>query len=160
MSADQTTTLVLAVGNLLMTDEGAGIHTLNYLQDKYDTPPNTQYMDGGTLSFSIAAHIENADNLLVIDAAEMRAEPGTVRLFSGDEMDQQLGQCKLSVHEVGLIDLMDMVKISGHMPKQRALIGIQPLTIADWSDQPSEPVRNAIPEAARIAHNLIKEWQP
>ena len=65
-------------------------------------------MDGGTLSFSIAAHIENAGQLIVIDAAELHAEPGTVQVFTGDDMIAQLGSCKLSVHEVGLIDLMDM----------------------------------------------------
>ena len=156
----QSTTLVLAIGNLLMTDEGAGIHVLNYLVDQQTIPSkNIIYLDGGTLSFSLAAHIQNADNLIVIDAAELNHAAGFVKTFVGTQMDQQLGQCKLSVHEVGLIDLMDMVKLSGHLPKNRALIGIQPLTIADWSVQPSDPVKQAIPLAANHVKQLIKEWQ-
>lgn len=159
------TTLVLAIGNLLMTDEGAGIHVLNFLVKQNinrnaNNPNHTViYLDGGTLSFSLAAHIENADNLIVIDAANLNAPPGTVKTFVGSQMDQQLGQCKLSVHEVGLIDLLDMVKLSGHWPKHRALVGIQPLTIADWSDLPSQPVKDAIPVAAAQVNNLIEEWQ-
>lgn len=151
-------TLVLAIGNLLMTDEGAGIHVLNHLIELNPEQPDIEYMDGGTLSFSIAAHIENADQLIVIDAAELHAPPGTVQTFVGDDMIAQLGNCKLSVHEVGLIDLMDMVRLNDRMPKRHALVGIQPLTIADWSDQPSEPVTAAIPEAAAEVNRLIEEW--
>ena len=52
--------LVLAIGNLLMTDEGAGIHVLNYLIEHNDEDPSIEYMDGGTLSFSITCkHILN-----------------------------------------------------------------------------------------------------
>ena len=151
--------LVLAVGNLLMTDEGAGIHVLNHLIDHNAADPAIEYMDGGTLSFSIAAHIENADHLIVIDAAELHAPPGTVKVYTGDEMIEQLGGCKLSVHEVGLIDLMDMVRLNDRMPIKHALVGIQPLTIADWSEHPSEPVAAAIPVAANAVNQLIKEWQ-
>ena len=152
-------TLVLAIGNLLMTDEGAAIHVLDFLQQQNQPFNDVVFMDGGTLSFSIAGHIENAEELIVIDAAELNAEPGTVATFIGDDMEQQLGNCKLSVHEVGLIDLMDMAKLSGHLPPKRALVGIQPLTIADWSDQPSEPVKAAIPVAAKAVNDIIQEWR-
>jgi len=152
-------TLVLAIGNLLMTDEGAGIHVLNHLVEHNAPDSNTIYLDGGTLSFSIAAHIENAEKLIVIDAAELHAPPGTVQTFTGDKMIEQLGSCRLSVHEIGLIDLMDMVRLNDRFPKRHALVGIQPLTIADWSDQPSEPVLAAIPQAAAEVNRLIEEWQ-
>ena len=153
-----TNTLVLAIGNLLMTDEGAGIHVPHHLIQSADPDADVTYMDGGTLSFSIAAHIENAKQLIVLDAAELHAPPGTVKTFCGEDMIAQLGSCKLSVHEIGLIDLMDMVRLNDRFPVHHALVGIQPLTIADWSDQPSEPVRRAIPEAAAEVRRLIKEW--
>ena len=120
LTGDQHT-LVLAIGNLLMTDEGAGIHVLNYLIENNEEDETIEYMDGGTLSFSIAAHIENAEHLIVIDAAELHSEPGTVKTFEGDEMIAQLGSCKLSVHEVGLIDLMDC---------DRSLINLMPQVLA------------------------------
>jgi len=161
LAQKEDVTLVLAIGNLLMTDEGAGIHVLRQLQkQRFDkNQDRVIYLDGGTLSFSLAAHIENADNLIVIDAAELNSAPGTVKTFIGLQMDQQLGSCKLSVHEVGLIDLMDMVKLSGHMPEKRALVGIQPLTIAEWSEFPSEPVKKSIRFAANQVSQLIEEWQ-
>jgi hydrogenase maturation protease len=151
--------LVLAIGNLLMTDEGAGIHTLNYLIKHNGATDSIVYMDGGTLSFSIAAHIENADQLIIIDAAELSAEPGSVEVFTGRRMLAQLGRCKLSVHEVGLIDLMDMVRLSERMPARHALVGIQPLTIAEWGVEPSLPVQQAIPRAAQAVNQILAEWQ-
>lgn len=158
LAGEDQKTLILAVGNLLMTDEGAGIHVLNYLIEHNEEDDSVEYMDGGTLSFSIAAHIENANQLIVIDAAELHAPPGTVQTFVGDDMIAQLGSCKLSVHEVGLIDLMDMVRLNDHFPQRHALVGIQPLTIADWSDQPSEPVAASIPKAASEVNRLLEEW--
>lgn len=157
-TAQDKQTLVLAIGNLLMTDEGAGIHVLNHLIEQNDPDDSITYMDGGTLSFSIAAHIENADQLIVIDAAELQEKPGTVQAFEGEDMIGQLGSCKLSVHEVGLIDLMDMVRLNDRFPERHALVGIQPLTIADWSDQPSEVVAKSIPQAAAEVNRILKEW--
>ena len=52
-------TLVLGVGNVLLADEGAGVHAMRYLQDHYDLP-NTTYLDAGTLSFTLAADIAEA----------------------------------------------------------------------------------------------------
>lgn len=150
--------LVLAIGNLLMTDEGAGIHVLNHLIEHNRADRSIEYMDGGTLSFSIAAHIENATHLIVIDAAELHAPPGTVQTFIGHNMMAQLGNCRLSVHEVGLVDLMDIVRLNDRLPEQYALVGIQPLTIANWGDQPSEPVAAAIPKAAAEVNHLLEEW--
>ncbi|MGB0723626.1 MAG: HyaD/HybD family hydrogenase maturation endopeptidase [Gammaproteobacteria bacterium] len=150
--------LILAVGNLLLTDEGTGIHVLRHLIKHHPDLPGVEFLDGGTLSFTLAGPIEEADALIVIDAAELLASPGTVRVFEDEDMDKQLGLAKLSVHEVGLIDLMDMVRLSGHLPERRALVGIQPLTIAEWGELPSPPVAAAIPQAAEAVLNILDRW--
>ena len=61
-------TLVLAIGNTLLTDEGVGIHALQALQEQHPEPAGVTYMDGGTLSFTLAGAVEDADNLIVLDA--------------------------------------------------------------------------------------------
>ena len=96
-------------------------------------------MDGGTLSFSLAGAIEDADRLIVIDAAQYDGEPGTTRVFLGEQMDTFIGSNrKCSVHEVSLIDLMAIALLAGQLPQQRALIGIQPHNI-DWAIRPPLP---------------------
>ena len=152
-------TLVLGIGNTLLTDEGIGVHATRFIYDNHADLPDTHYLDGGTLSFTLAASIEDAENLIVIDAAQLNDEPGTVRTFVGEEMDDYLnGQTKRSVHEVGLMDLMSMVRLAGRLPKNRALIGVQPKNL-DWGEAPSEEVQAAIPDVCKKALHLIQEWQ-
>jgi len=149
--------LVLGIGNTLLTDEGAGIATLNYLEEHHSQHPHVRYLDGGTLSFTLTTELQDTDALIVLDAAELNAQPGTVRCFEAQAMDQFLGQAKRSAHEVGLLDLMDMARLMDRLPKQRALIGIQHETI-DWGEAPTAAIARAIPEAAAKAVGLIEKW--
>jgi hydrogenase maturation protease len=163
MSREET--LILGIGNTLLTDEGAGIHALNHLQTAVpdiwpNAPdvPNLNFIDGGTLSFTLAVWIEDCTNLIVFDATQLQQPPGTVNVFVGADMDHFLGATKRSAHEVGLIDLMDIARLTEHLPEQRALIGIQPDKM-DWGMQPTAAVQNALDEAIGEAVKLIQQWQ-
>ena len=153
----QNETLILGIGNTLLSDEGAGIHALNLTRSEYADIPNLTFVDGGTLSFTLARWIEDCDNLIVFDAAELRMAPGSLRTFVGKAMDDFLGAAKRSAHEVGLMDLMHIARLTNHLPVNRALIGIQPETL-DWGMQPSQPVHRALPIAVNEAVKLIKTW--
>lgn len=151
-------TLVLGIGNTLLSDEGVGVHATRYLSDHYPDLPHTSIVDGGTLSFTLAGPIEESENLIVIDAAQLNDKPGTVRMFVGSDMDDYLnGQNKRSVHEVGLMDLMWMARMTGRLPRNRALIGIQPHYI-DWGETPTDEVRAVIPSVCEQTSRLIQEW--
>jgi hydrogenase maturation protease len=164
MSNDET--LILGIGNTLLTDEGAGIHALNRLQsDCSDIEPNIEsdssnltFIDGGTLSFTLAVWIEDCTNLIVFDATELHQPAGTINVFVGTDMDHFLGTTKRSAHEVGLIDLMDIARLTDHLPENRALIGIQPDKMG-WGMEPTEAVENALDEAVNEAKKLLKKWQ-
>jgi hydrogenase maturation protease len=150
--------LVLGIGNVLLGDEGAGVHAMRRLEreGRFD---RVSFADGGTLSFLLAGLIESSPALIVIDAAEMGARPGHVDVFEGERMDAFLGSTrKRSAHEVGLLDVMALVALGGNLPVRRALIGIQP-RLVDWSETPSEAVSQALPEACARASELIARWQ-
>lgn len=149
-------TLVLGIGNTLLSDEGVGIHAMRYLKDHYELP-GVRYLDGGTLSFALAGDVGGAARLLVIDAAEFHAAPGTVRVLEGSEVDAYLVGGRRSVHEVGLADLFDIARLEGRLPRDYALIGIQPANL-DWGDELDPPVRRAVPRAAAEAASLIGRW--
>jgi hydrogenase maturation protease len=118
-----------------------------------------QFVDGGTLSFSLLPYIEATTSMLVIDAANIEGKPGSLALYEGVAMDGFLKTTRRrTVHEVGLIDLMDMARVQDCLPARRALLCIQPLRI-EWSEALSEPVRDALPEAARQAQALLHRWQ-
>jgi hydrogenase maturation protease len=150
--------LVLGIGNVLLADEGAGVHAMRRLARESGLD-RVRFVDGGTLSFTLAGLIETTPALIVIDAAEMKAPPGSVELFEGVQMDEFLGsERKRSVHEVSLLDLMALAALGGRLPENRALIGIQPETM-DWSESPSLTVSQAIPRACACARELIDRWQ-
>ena len=151
-------TLVLGIGNTLLTDEGIGVHVIHHLQQYHAGKENINYIDGGTLSFTLAGDIEDSDQLIVIDATQLHDSPGTVKAFVDDEMDRFLGQNrKMSVHEVGLLDLLHISRLAERLPARRALIGIQP-DVIDWGEQPTEQVKAAIPVACQQTLNLIESW--
>lgn len=150
-------TLVLGIGNTLLTDEGAGIHALNLLQSEHPYLPNTTFLDGGTLSFTLATWIEDCNNLIVFDAAEFHLPPGQIKTLIGAEMDAFLGANKRSAHEVGLLDLIDIARLTEALPTNRALIGIQ-ATQFGWGMQPCNEVLQALPAAVSEAVSLIEKW--
>ncbi|HSN70224.1 MAG TPA: HyaD/HybD family hydrogenase maturation endopeptidase [Steroidobacteraceae bacterium] len=152
-----TRTLVLGIGNVLLTDDGAGVHAVRQLAGELGEAPGVQYLDGGTLSFSLAPAIEEADRLIVFDAAQLGAPAGTVRCLVDGEMDRFLGRCKRSVHEVALLDLLDIARLTDSLPRQRALIGIQPDAI-EWGEAPTARVAEGIRRAVETGAGLIAAW--
>lgn len=154
-------TLILGIGNTLLTDEGAGIHAMELLQSQCnDIPggiPGLTFLDGGTLSFTLASWIEDHEALIVFDAAQLNKPAGTVKSYIGDDMDAFLGRSKQSAHEVGLLDLMDIARLTGHMPEYRALIAIQP-EVMSWGMHTSDTVTPALAIAAHEALAIINNW--
>jgi hydrogenase maturation protease len=152
-------TLVLGIGNTLLTDEGVGVHVLQALEPELGHSPDVTLLDGGTLSFTLAGPIEEADALIVVDAANIKNKPGEWALLEGEDMDAfLLGNRKASVHEVGLTDLRAIAILAGHWPQKRALLAIRPQTI-DWGEQPTAAVAAAIPPVCAAIVEQIREWQ-
>ena len=151
--------LVLGIGNTLLTDEGIGVHVLEKLKSSSSSLlQQAELMDGGTLSFTLAEPIENCEQMIVIDAAELKAVPGTVSVFENQDMDDYITSGnKKSVHEVSLADVMSITLLSGHLPEKRALVGIQPEDI-DWGDKPTKAVSAAIPVAVKEVESLLERW--
>lgn len=151
-------TLVLGIGNTLLSDEGVGVHVTQRLKTILPPSEDIEIMDGGTLSFTLAVPIEDADALIVVDAAQLKSAPGTLQVFEGEAMDAFLmSKRRSSVHEVSLNDLMSIACLAGHWPEKRALVAIQPEKV-DWGEAPTLQVQSAIPEACSRIEALLKDW--
>ena len=152
-------TLILGIGNTLLSDEGIGIHVLRELQKQDQIDGDIEYLDGGTLSFTLADPIQACDQLVVVDASEIKKAPGGVAVYENEAMDHFITSGnKKSVHEVGLADVMSITLLSGNLPNKRALVGIQP-ELLDWGNDPTPPVQAAIPVACERIKELIQKWQ-
>lgn len=148
---------VLGIGNVLLGDEGVGVHVIRYLRDCPEPHAKLAIVDGGTLSFNLLPIIETAGRLIVIDAAMIGDKAGAVRCLVDDELDAFLGTSKHTAHEIGLRELFDMARIEDLLPRRRALIGIHPQGI-DWGEGLSDRVATAVPLAAGLALCLGRKW--
>lgn len=121
-------TLVLGVGNILLSDEGVGVHAVRLLRERYRFPQEVEILDGGTLGLDLLPYVEEADRLLIVDAVQMDAPPGTVARLEGAEVSAVLG-LKYSPHQVGLSDLLGAARLLGRAPAEVVLWGVQPASL-------------------------------
>lgn len=159
MHAPIMRTLILGIGNTLLADEAVGVRALDRLRAQGRLPEDAELLDGGTLSFTLAGPIEEAQALIVVDAARLDEPPGTLRVLEGQAMDEFLMRNRrASVHEVGLIDLMNIARLAERWPARRALIAIQPDKV-DWGDSLTPAVADALPGACEAVYQLIEGWK-
>lgn len=146
---------VIGIGNSLMTDDGAGVHVAMRLASHVD-PQKVRVLDGGTLSFTLLDEVEQTDYLIIVDAAELDAEPGTVQAFHDKEMDAYLSNSvRPSVHEVNLLDVLTAARLRRTMPAHYSLVGIQPHALG-WGTEPSDVLKPAIDKAHDLILGLIE----
>jgi len=120
--------LVLGLGNLLMTDDALGSRVIETLERCFTFPAQVALLDGGTLGLDLLPRLEGIDKLLVVDALEMDAAPGTLFRLAGDEVPRAFAG-KLSVHQMGLQDLLAVAELLGHLPAQLVVWGAQAASI-------------------------------
>lgn len=116
---------MLGLGNILLRDEGVGVLVVQRLQERYEFPRGVEVLDGGTLGLDILPHIEDAAQVVVVDAVEMGAEPGTTARFEGKEIPEFLS-LKVSPHQTGLVDLLAVARLRDLYPERLVLWGVQP----------------------------------
>ena len=157
MSARAKSIAVVGIGNSLLKDDGAGIHTLERFSEA-NANDDVVCIDGGTVGLALLDRLSDLDGLVALDAMKLGKTPGTVTVLQGADMDTHLRQQHGSVHEVGLSDLMDAMRLRGDLPHNRALIGIEPANM-DWGTEPTAAVAAALPDAAACVHELLRDWR-
>ncbi len=118
-------TLVLGVGNLLLSDEGVGVRVVERLASTYELPDTVRILDGGTLGLDLLYYLEGVENLLIIDAVEMGQEPGSLMRMEGQEVPAFLS-IKMSPHQIGIPDMLFAARLVDRFPRRVVLWGVQP----------------------------------
>ena len=120
--------LVMGIGNVLLTDEGIGVRVLKELERKFTFPANVELLDGGTAGIELLRHIRNRDCLIIIDAMKCDQAPGTVVRVEGKDVPAAF-RTRISPHQLGLSDLLAAAMLTGELPKNLVLFGIEPESI-------------------------------
>jgi len=148
--------IVLGIGNTLISDDGVGVHIVSKLNDEYTFPDNVTLIDGGTKGLDLLPFIEGSDRLLIIDAANFKKEPGTIDTVVGDKIPAFLTQ-KLSVHQIGIPDMLFAAKLMDISPKEMCLIGIQPKSM-ETSTEMSQEIKARFDDLYTKVLDKLKEW--
>ena len=114
--------LVLGLGNTIMTDDGFGVEVVTRLSSRYHFEDTMSLLDGGTLGLDLLPYLEEVESLLIIDALDMRNEPGKIFRLEGAEVPRAFAS-KLSVHQMGLQDLLAVAELQGTCPPQPGGLG-------------------------------------
>jgi hydrogenase maturation protease len=120
--------LVLGLGNTIMTDDGFGVQVVTTLSSRYLFRGDVTLLDGGTLGLDLLPHLENIESLLIVDALDMRATPGSIFRLQGEDVPRAFAS-KLSVHQMGLQDLLAVAELQEHVPRDLVVWGVQPACI-------------------------------
>jgi hydrogenase maturation protease len=118
-------TLILGLGNTIMSDDGVGPKVIEKLQQEVDLPDGVTLLDGGTLGLDLLPYLEEVRRLILVDAVEIGQPAGSCVRLSGDDVPMAL-ENKLSAHQMGMKDLLAVARLMGHLPDEIILIGVQP----------------------------------
>lgn len=144
--------LVLGIGNVIMGDEGVGVHAIKELEKK-TFPNNVELLDGGTGGFHLLEYLQKYPTIIMIDATMDNKPAGTVSViepkFASDFPKT------LSAHDIGLKDLIESVALLGSIPKIY-LITVTIDSIQSMEMELSEKVNGAIGEVINKVNELIR----
>ena len=148
--------LVMGLGNLLMSDDGLGSRVISELERCFLPCEQVSLLDGGTLGLDLLPRLEGVDKLLIIDALQMGAEPGLVFRLEGDEVPRAFAN-KLSVHQMGLQDLLAVAELQGNLPSELVVIGAQSAAI-EMVMELSPPVEASFSEVISAVLAELESW--
>ncbi len=148
MPENHSNTLILGLGNILLSDEGLGVHIIQELDRQYLFPPYVTLYDGGTGGLSLLSQFKDQDFILIIDALLLGEEPGTVARFTIDAIPDHY-QRKDTAHGIDILDVVAASSMIGHLPPIMVL-GAQPKDMVT-------PATELSPELTRAKESIIQE---
>lgn len=146
---------MLAVGNPLMGDDGLGVAVLGRLRE-WDWPEGVALVDGETWGMRLLPYVETARRLLVIDAIDVGAPPGTVVSLDGADVPRRL-DTRLTSHEVNLADVLALAALRDTGPEVLHAVGAQP-GVVEFGAPLSDCIAGVVEPVAELARAQLAAW--
>jgi len=144
--------VIIGIGNLILRDEGVGVHAVRELEGR-DLPPRVEVIDGGTALMDLLSVIRDAEKIIVIDALKGGGEPGTIYRVCPDDLMAE-AEHPLSLHQVGLLEVLGMARQIGGDPEV-VIIGVEPKEIS-WGMELTPEVEAKLP---KVIETVLAELQ-
>ncbi len=143
-------TVILGIGNVLLKDEGVGVHVIREMS-KMDLPNGVELVEGGTSALALPLYIEEAQKLIIIDAFKGGKKPGTIYRCTPEDLMAKRER-PMSLHDVGPLEAFHMAKRLGYQPTT-VIIGVEPEAI-DWGMDLSPQITGRM---TKIIDAVLKE---
>jgi hydrogenase maturation protease len=150
--------LVLGLGNPLCADDGFGVRAVEALRRRFRFPDEVTLMDGGTRGYALLPQVQAAEVLVVFDAVDAGAAPGSLVRVEGQAVPKRPGAARASLHEGGFDDVLALAEALGKSPAHRLLIGVQPVTVANFGAGLTPVVRRQLEPALGMALDYLERF--
>lgn len=147
---------ILGIGNTLFSDEGVGIHLLPMLETALKDYDNVEIIEGLTDGMRLLGPVEDAENLIIIDAINAGKKGGTIISLFGEDIPAYFG-VKMSIHQLGFQEVLLAAKMRDRYPKQIAMFGMQPTSL-DLGIELTDANREKMPELAAAVIEQVNLW--
>lgn len=148
-------TVVVGIGNTILSDDGVGVHAARLLQSDPRVPAGVTILDGGTFGLELAPFVSDASRVLFLDAVNSDTEPGTLTRMTGDDLlDTTHGW---TVHQLGVARLIASLTLASTKPQEVVLLGVQP-AYTDWGTSLSPAVKAALILLVNAALLQLQLW--
>ena len=150
--------LILGIGNVLWADEGFGVRCVEALNARFRFPDQVRIMDGGTQGIFLLPWVRSARRLLIFDAIDFALAPATLKLICGDDVPRYMGAKKVSMHQAGFQEVLSSAQLTGDLPPELALIGVQPELLNDYGGSLTTGVKAQVEPALGLACQVLRAW--
>ena len=145
---------ILGLGNILLADEGFGVHFIRYFEDRYILPENVEIVDGGVMGYVLLDIFDRSDLIIVVDCIRLDDEPGSIYRFTHEEFITKLPP-PTSAHEVKFSDVLIKAEMIGELPEM-VFLCIVPKEFKDMDLEMTRDLKNRLPV---VDSQLIKELE-
>ena len=152
-------TAVYGIGNILMGDDGIGPAVVRYLESCLTVDDDLTIEDLGTPSLDLPNYLAGYDRVIFVDAVAAPAPPGSVCLFTREEIIAVSPGIRVSPHEPSINDALIVMDFAGNAPAEVTLVGVVPETL-DGGLELSDAVSRAIPAAAEAVMGELAKRGP
>ena len=147
---------IAGIGNLLLRDEGFGVHTVKYLTDNYIFPDNVDIQDIGTAGIFMAPFLEECDPVFVIDVVDIEGVPGSFHYFDLNDVKAGKFQTRMSPHQLGLLEILEVCKLRDAAPEHVEFYTVIPSELTE-SIELSDIVASRMVEIAEMIVTRLVE---
>jgi hydrogenase maturation protease len=149
-------TLVLGLGNPLVSDEGFVVQAVRHLQERYRFPDDVEVVDGGTLGLKLLPILEDADRIIILDAVDVSRSPGTVVLIGWEDVHRAL-PVKISPHQETVTEVLALLELRRGRPNEFLIVGCQPALLKMGLELSAE-VGGGLEKALGDVVTVLKDW--